>query len=166
MLKLIVWQNFKKRQSSVYTEAKFDEKRHFMRVAMSNVDFRLGKKPFYDNKRFRRGFAKSGDFTLAEEEILIRFGDTMNLLEVGELAPESEEERHFLQAVADEKQAESKLEKTWIKYIHLARDRKKFHTLNGKKAAADESTEDESDYNGSNDDIGNDIVDDEPIANE
>lgn len=57
---------------------------------MSNVDFRLGKRPFYDNKRFRRGFAKSGDFTLAEEDILIRFGDTMSLLESGELSPESD----------------------------------------------------------------------------
>lgn len=133
---------------------------------MSNVDFRLGKKPFYDNKRFRRGFAKSGDFTIAEEDILIRFGDTMNLLEGGELAPESEEERHFLQVVADEKQAESKLEKTWIKYIHLARDRKKFHTLNGKKTAAAESLDDDTDYDTSNDDLGNDIVDDEPRADE
>lgn len=128
---------------------------------MSNVDFRLGKKPFYDNKRFRRGFAKSGDFTIAEEEILIRFGDTMNLLETGELTPETDQEHHFLQVVADERQAESKLEKTWIKYIHLARDRKKFHTLNGKKVAAGESVEDESDYDDSDDDIGSDIVDDE-----
>ncbi|MBY6195699.1 DUF413 domain-containing protein [Vibrio hangzhouensis] len=131
---------------------------------MSNVDFRPGKKPFYDNKRFRRGFAKSGDFTLAEEDILIRFGDTMTALETGMIAPESESERHFLQVLADESHAESKLEKTWVKYIHLARDRKKFHTLNGKKTET-EATVDDSDYS-DNDDIGDDLVDDEMPQNE
>ncbi|WP_394149978.1 DUF413 domain-containing protein [Vibrio maritimus] len=131
---------------------------------MQNVDFRLGKKPFYDNKRFRRGFAKSGDFTIAEEEILIRFGDTMNLLELGELSPETDEERHFLQVLSDEKQAENKLEKTWVKYIHLARDRKKFHTLNGKKTAA-EPADANIDYD-DNDDIGDDIVDDDSTSDD
>ncbi len=117
---------------------------------MSNVDFRLGKRPFYDNKRFRRGFAKSGDFTLVEEDILIRFGDTMSLLESGDLSPESEAEQHFIEVLKDERHAESKLEKTWIKYIHLARDRKRFHALNGKNTAS-EASNDDSDYDTSDD---------------
>jgi uncharacterized protein YifE (UPF0438 family) len=127
---------------------------------MSNVDFRLGKRPFYDNKRFRRGFAKSGDFTLAEEDILIRFGDTMSLLESGELSPESESERHFLEVLKDEGHAESKLEKTWVKYIHLARDRKRFHALNGKKSEPETINED-VDYDDS--DVLSDDITDENI---
>ncbi|MFA0439030.1 hypothetical protein BCU70_10060 [Vibrio sp. 10N.286.49.C2] len=114
---------------------------------MSDMDFRLGKRPFYDNKKFRRGFAKSGDFTLAEEEILIRYGDTMNQLECGDIAPETDLERHFLLVTCDEKKAETKLEKAWIKYTHLARDRRRFHTLNGKKLSATESeSQNDDDY--------------------
>ena len=41
---------------------------------MSDTLFRHGKKRFYDNTKFPRGFAKSGDFTLAEEEILTLYG--------------------------------------------------------------------------------------------
>ena len=44
---------------------------------MSDTLFRHGKKRFFDNEKFPRGFAKSGDFTLAEEEILTLYGDTM-----------------------------------------------------------------------------------------
>ncbi|MCL9775343.1 DUF413 domain-containing protein [Vibrio methylphosphonaticus] len=112
---------------------------------MSDVDFRLGNKPFYDNNKFRRGFAKSGDFTLAEEEILIRYGATMNQLEQGEITPENIAEEHFLLVIQDEKQADTKLEKAWVKYIHLARDRRRFHTLNGKKPVEAEASRNEDD---------------------
>lgn len=40
---------------------------------MSDTEFRHGKR-FYDNVKFPRGFAKSGDFTLSEEEILTIMG--------------------------------------------------------------------------------------------
>lgn len=63
---------------------------------MSDTEFRPGKKHFYDNKKFPRGFAKSGDFTLAEEDLLIRFGETMQNLETGVLTPESQAEKLFL----------------------------------------------------------------------
>ena len=43
---------------------------------MSETEFRHGKKRFYDTIKFPRGFAKSGNFTLSEEEILTLFGDT------------------------------------------------------------------------------------------
>lgn len=98
---------------------------------MSETQFRYGKKRFYDNKKFPRGFAKSGDFTLAEEELLIQFGDTLIGLESGELVPQSSEEQHFIDMLQDPTLANSKLERTWLKYIRLARSRKRFHTLNG-----------------------------------
>lgn len=105
-------------------------------------------------KKFRRGFAKSGDFTIAEEDILIRYGDTLSLLESGELRPETELEQQFLQVLALEKAPESKIEKAWMKYVHLARDRKKFHTLNSKKSIADSESDDGySDASDVNDDI-------------
>ncbi len=99
---------------------------------MSETEFRHGKKRFYDNVKFPRGFAKSGDFTLAEEELLTLYGDTMQGLETGDLQPENAEEKHFTKVLENPGKAKSKLERTWLKYIQLARGRKRFHTLNGR----------------------------------
>ncbi|WP_428775034.1 DUF413 domain-containing protein [Vibrio sp.] len=112
---------------------------------MSDIEFRPGKKRFYDNTKFPRGFAKSGDFTLAEEELLISYGDTMLALETGELDPENSEEKHFVKVIEHPGKAKTKLERTWLKYTQLARGRKRFHTLNGRnKPDATEEYEDDS----------------------
>lgn len=112
---------------------------------MSETAIRQGKKQFYDTTKFSRGFAKSGDFTLAEEQLLIRYGDTLRALETGELTPENAEEQRFLDVLANPDLASSKIEKAWTKYIRLARGRKRFHTLNGrnKPDAVDDYTDDE-----------------------
>ncbi|MDN3616126.1 MAG: DUF413 domain-containing protein [Vibrio gallaecicus] len=112
---------------------------------MSETEFRHGKKRFYDTNKFPRGFAKSGDFTLVEEEILTLFGDTMLALETGELLPTNSEEKHFLRVLAHPHKAKSKLEQVWLKYIRLARGRRRFHTLNGCKRAGSFREEYEND---------------------
>lgn len=99
---------------------------------MSDTLFRHGKKRFYDNTKFPRGFAKSGDFTLAEEEILTLYGDTMQGLEMRILEPENAEEKHFIKVIENPGKAKSKLERVWLKYVQLARGRKRFHTLSGR----------------------------------
>ncbi|MDF2155217.1 DUF413 domain-containing protein [Vibrio sp. CAU 1672] len=113
---------------------------------MSDTQFRHGKKRFYDNVKFPRGFAKSGDFTLAEEEILTLYGDTMLGLETGELQPDNAEEKHFVKVLEHPGKAKSKLERTWLKYAQLARGRKRFHTLNGrtKPDASDDYSEEDT----------------------
>ena len=111
---------------------------------MSDTQFRHGKKRLYDNSKFPRGFAKSGDFTLAEEEILMLYGDTMAGLESGELSPENSEEKHFVKVIENPGKAKTKLERVWLKYTQLARGRKRFHTLNGrnKPDASEDYSED------------------------
>ncbi|WP_194436872.1 DUF413 domain-containing protein [Vibrio fluminensis] len=113
---------------------------------MSDTEFRHGKKRFYDNTKFPRGFAKSGDFTLAEEEVLTVYGDTMLGLETGELSPQNAEEKHFVKVIENPGKAKSKLERVWLKYIQLSRGRKRFHTLNGrnKPEASDDYADDTS----------------------
>ncbi|MBF9003388.1 DUF413 domain-containing protein [Vibrio nitrifigilis] len=112
---------------------------------MSETAFRQGKKRFFDNKKFPRGFAKSGDFTLAEENLLTLYGETMLGLESGELQSANAEEQHFLSVLANPEAAESKIERVWMKYVRLARGRKRFHTLNGrsKPDVSEDYTEDE-----------------------
>ena len=111
---------------------------------MSDTEFRHGQKRFYDNTKFPRGFAKSGDFTLAEEEILSLYGDTMLGLENGDLSPENAEEKHFVKVIENPGKAKTKLERVWLKYVQLARGRKRFHTLNG-RSKPDGNVEDYAD---------------------
>jgi uncharacterized protein len=113
---------------------------------MFETQVRQGKKRFYDNKKFSRGFAKSGDFTLAEENMLVTYGDTLLGLECGQLSPENDEEQKFVDMLINHLEPQSKLEKVWVKYVTLARGRKRFHTLNGKNKpdASDDFVDDES----------------------
>ncbi|MCL9780026.1 DUF413 domain-containing protein [Vibrio sp. S4M6] len=103
---------------------------------MIDTQLRVGSTIFYDNKTFPRGFAKSGNFTILEEELLMRYGHTMAKLESGDLTPTNEEEQHFINTLSDPTLASTKLEKTWLKYTKLARGRKQFHPLNSKKSAS------------------------------
>ncbi|EGQ7928720.1 DUF413 domain-containing protein [Vibrio vulnificus] len=113
---------------------------------MSDTTIRHGKKRFFDNAKFPRGFAKSGDFTLAEEEILMIYGDTLVGLETGQLTPENDDEKHFLLTLETPEAAQNKVERTWLKYMRLARGRKRFHTLNGrnKPDATDDYVEEDA----------------------
>ena len=100
---------------------------------MVDSDIRIGEKRFFDNKAFPRGFGKSGNFTVIEDELLSMYGQTLLALELGELGPENAEEKHFLKMLHNPGKAKSKIEQTWLKYIKLSRGRRMFHTLNGSR---------------------------------
>jgi hypothetical protein len=99
---------------------------------MVESEIRIGERRFYDNNAFPRGFGKSGNFTIAEDDILSSYGQTLLALELGDIIPVNTEEKHFLKVLKNPGKAKSKIEQTWLKYIQLARGRKVFHTLNGR----------------------------------
>ncbi|GLP97184.1 DUF413 domain-containing protein [Paraferrimonas sedimenticola] len=103
---------------------------------MSEILFRPGEKRFYDDVAFPRGFAKSGNFTLLESELLTNYGDTMRALESGLLAPANAEERQFVKSLKDPKRARSRLERVWLKYITHTRSPKHFYSLNSRATPA------------------------------
>jgi len=97
---------------------------------MSEESFRFGRRCFIDNINFPRGFRKSGDFTLAESELLSLYGDTLLSLESGELEPDTSEEKRFVGIINQSHKARTKLEQVWFKYVKLTREPRKFHSLN------------------------------------
>ncbi|MBD1558677.1 DUF413 domain-containing protein [Vibrio sp. S9_S30] len=101
-------------------------------------EIRQGKAHFYDNVHFSHGFSKSGDFTLAEDEILTFFGKTLLGLETRKLAPENQAESDFLDVVHGKKDPSTKIERTWMKYVKLSRSKKPFHTLNSNSSVSDD----------------------------
>ena len=72
--------------------------------------------PFYDNTNFPRGFNKSGEFTLNESDLLTRYGKHLRLLETQDVGKQSTAQKRFIKVCRGEVEAESTLEKAWMKY--------------------------------------------------
>lgn len=51
---------------------------------------------FFDNKHYPRGFARHGDFTIKEAQLLERHGFAFNELDLGKREPGTEEEVQFV----------------------------------------------------------------------
>ncbi|WP_163133431.1 DUF413 domain-containing protein [Agarivorans sp. Alg241-V36] len=107
------------------------------------IDFRFGNKRFYDDKRFKHGFRKSGDFTLLESELLSLYGETMRALDAGEMMPEGNQEQRFLLVCSQQLEPETKLERIWVKYKTLAHSRRRFHTLHSRCKSVTDNFENE-----------------------
>jgi uncharacterized protein YifE (UPF0438 family) len=100
---------------------------------------------FFDDRNFPKGFTRSGRFTLAEGNLLEKHGVAMLELEEGQRQPVNDEEKRFVQVARGEAEAETIYEKTWVKYRQRIHEKRKFHTVFGKKRIADGS--DDFSYN-------------------
>ncbi|MBU1439114.1 MAG: DUF413 domain-containing protein [Gammaproteobacteria bacterium] len=99
----------------------------------------VAKRRFFDDRNFPKGFTRSGRFTLAEGNLLEKHGAAMLELEEGTRQPETAEEQRFVLVCRAEAEAESSIEKVWVKYKKNVQEKKKFHTVFGKKRIADGS---------------------------
>ncbi|MCW8108240.1 DUF413 domain-containing protein [Alteromonas ponticola] len=112
---------------------------------MRAPDIRISAKPFIDRQHFPYGFRKSGDFSIAESDLLTQYGKNLLAFESGELAPETEDEKHFLDFIQGKTAATNAVEKAWQKYVHLARGKKHFYTLHSSASNQSDYDEDFSD---------------------
>ncbi|GAA6206614.1 MULTISPECIES: DUF413 domain-containing protein [Thalassotalea] len=83
---------------------------------------------FYDDVHFPRGFSKSGDFTIADAELLSVIGKRLLMLEQGEVLPENQVEEKFVFSCKSGNEGETKIEILWQKYKKLTQY-KPFHSL-------------------------------------
>jgi uncharacterized protein YifE (UPF0438 family) len=83
---------------------------------------------FYDDVHFPRGINKSGDFTLAESEILTNVGKRLLMLEQEVCLPTNEIEKQFIQMCRDQSEGQTRIELLWQKYKKLT-VYKPFHSL-------------------------------------
>lgn len=98
---------------------------------------------FFDDKNYPRGFARHGDYTIRESQTLEQFGQACLALETGERKPATAEEKQFVAVVKGEREAETTLEKVWIKYRSLTSKSKRIYTLSG-DVSADAGSSDDS----------------------
>lgn len=112
---------------------------------MKAPDIRLPAKQFIDRQHFPYGFRKSGDFSISEADLLTKFGKTLLSLEASEITPETEDEKHFVAMIQGQVPPTSNLEKTWAKYVRLARGKRHFYTLHSSASNQSDFDEDYSD---------------------
>ncbi|NRB42526.1 MAG: DUF413 domain-containing protein [Pseudomonadales bacterium] len=74
---------------------------------------------FQDSRHFPVGFSRSGEFTLHQAEILEQYGHVLKDLENGQQKAKGREQKHFIAVCSGSKEAESMLEKAWLKYRTL-----------------------------------------------
>lgn len=86
---------------------------------------------FFDDKNYPRGFARHGDYTIRESQLLEQYGQACAELESEERKAKSAEEKQFVAVMKGERQAETSLEKAWVKYRTLTSKTKRIYTLSG-----------------------------------
>ncbi len=75
------------------------------------------QKRFFDDKHFPYGFSRSGDFSLSEVKTLEQNGHLCKALTDGVVDDLTAEDQQFLQVMAGKAEAESPIEKVWLKYL-------------------------------------------------
>lgn len=94
----------------------------------------IAEAPFYDDAHFPHGFNKSGNFTIAESELLTQVGKRLFILEQGFSKPENAVEEQFVQFCKAQHEGDlegqNRVELLWQKYKKLTKF-KPFHSLNG-----------------------------------
>ena len=87
----------------------------------------ISSEMFYDDVHFPYGFKKSGDFNIAEADLLTHIGKRLFLLEQGLCRPENQVEVQFVVMCKSNKQGQTKVEVLWQKYKVLTKH-KVFHS--------------------------------------
>jgi uncharacterized protein YifE (UPF0438 family) len=108
-------------------------------MANANRD-QIIKKPFNDFKNYPYGFARSGDFSIRESDLLSKYGSLISALVAGDLEPQTAEEQSLLAVARGERAAETPAEKAWSKY-HARINRPKVGSMYGKSRYTDDTFE-------------------------
>jgi uncharacterized protein YifE (UPF0438 family) len=95
---------------------------------------------FTDDQHYPRGIGRSGDYSIAEVNILETYGVALLELSNGQRQPQTDEEHQFIAVVCEQQPPSSKIEKAWMKYLQKTRIPKTFHTLFGKSKVATETS--------------------------
>ncbi|WKE65414.1 DUF413 domain-containing protein [Gallaecimonas kandeliae] len=89
----------------------------------------ISTKRFSDNKHFPHGFARSGDFTKAEANLLEAHGQSLQALASCLTSPATAEEHQFLAVCQGSRPPVTPLEKVWAKYQRLLDQKKRVFTV-------------------------------------
>ncbi|GAA4894871.1 DUF413 domain-containing protein [Ferrimonas pelagia] len=93
---------------------------------MSAMESFQSQQLFFDDGAFPRGFRRSGTFTIHEAALLEQYGVAMQQLSLGLRTPSTPDEQRFVLICQGHKEASTKLEKVWLKYLKNSRGKRLF----------------------------------------
>ena len=112
---------------------------------MNDSEIRKGERVFYDDVYFPKGFSRSDEFSITEASLLQDYGTTLKQLYDGFLSPQSEAEKRFVKVSNGHLEANSSIERVWIKYINATCPRI-FHSRKSKNKSHDSNDIQSSEY--------------------
>lgn len=101
----------------------------------------VAENQFYDDTNYPHGFSRSGKFSIKEADLLSQLGRRLIALENGSVSAQTEEEKQFVNMCKNNVEANSSVEKVWVKYKNSIK-KQNFHTLNSKVKVAASDMED------------------------
>ena len=103
------------------------------------TEIRKGESTYFDDANFPRGFSRSGEFNVNESNILSDYGVTLKKLASGNIEPLNKEEIRFVDVMDLKVEAQTKIERTWQKYVSLTTSPKKFQSIYGSHKPNDDN---------------------------
>lgn len=76
----------------------------------------LLKHPFSDKRFYPYGFSRSGDFSINESNLLTQYGSLIAALIDGELLPECDAEKGYIDVALGRRAPNDAIERVWSKY--------------------------------------------------
>lgn len=83
---------------------------------MQKKDSFLSNTKFYSDKYFPHGFARCGEFSREQADLLERHGRAYEALDKGKREPVNDEEAHFILVCRGEAKPETEHEDVWMRY--------------------------------------------------
>lgn len=106
----------------------------------------VANRRFFDDKKYPRGFARSGDFTIKEATLLEQHGEAMKSLHDGKQTANGDIESQFVAVCRGEREAENDYEKVWLKYLKKSNNKRFFTLFGSSKKANTDAEADDRDY--------------------
>ncbi len=103
------------------------------------MSFESGKR-FNDLQHFPRGIRRSGEFTVAEAELLEQHGHAMLELYQGKRQPQDEVETAFMDRIQAGEASGNPFAKVWFKYLKVIGPRRVHRLCTGVGSGADDTS--------------------------
>lgn len=102
----------------------------------------LLKQVFSDPKNYPYGFSRSGDFSISESKALVAYGCLIAALVDGHIAPDTEEDKAYIEAAHGTIEPTTTEQRAWLKYQKRINRPKAGSIYGTKKSTSDAPSDD------------------------
>lgn len=96
---------------------------------------------FFDDANYPYGFARSGDFSRNQADLLEQYGNALKALHQGDCQPRDEQEARFVEVCQGQQAAQSPLEKAWLLYLTGLKKRNVYFSASAAASVAEQGND-------------------------